>query len=60
MSECRKQGYKFAQLHYKVRMLHLHDIIDASKHHWVMVFHGDALSIPLVGAKTTPHDISVF
>ena len=35
-SECRKQGYMCAKLHYKVRTLHQQDIIDASKHHWVM------------------------
>ena len=31
-----------------------------SKYHWVMDFHRDAPHIPLVGPKTSLHDICVF
>ena len=55
-----KQGYKHAELHYKVRTLHWQDVIDVSKHHWVMDFHEDAPHIPLVGAKMSLCDISIF
>ena len=31
-----------------------------SKHHWVTDVCGDAPWIPLMGAKTSLHDVSVF
>ena len=52
MSECREQGYKCEKLHHKVRMLHWQDVMDASKHHYVIDFHGDVPLMPLVGANT--------
>ena len=43
-----------------MRMLHWQDTIDASKHHRVMDFCGDAPHTPLIGAKMSLHNVSVF
>ena len=45
------QGYGCAELHHKVGALHWQNIMYVSRHQWVMDYHRDVLSVPLMGVR---------